>query len=171
MPGPGPTVAPPGKAYWVVAVLAAVCLGVFGGLGVVTFGYGEGHAYLGNNPATCANCHVMQESYDSWLKSSHHAVAVCNDCHTPHDFVGKYLTKADNGFFHSLAFTTGSFKDPIQIKPRNSRIVQDNCVGCHEELVNHLLPAEPGGETASCVHCHAGVGHAQSVAPRRHEGY
>jgi cytochrome c nitrite reductase small subunit len=157
---------------WVLPILVAAAFGVCGGLGVFTFGYGEGHAYLGNNPQSCANCHVMQESYDSWLKSSHHAVAVCNDCHTPHhSVVAKYLTKADNGFFHSLAFTTGGFKDPIQIKRRNSRIVQAACLDCHQELVNHMLPAREGGDMLSCVHCHASVGHAQSIAPRRYEGY
>lgn len=115
-------------------------LGVFGGLGIFTFGYGGGHAYLGNNPASCANCHVMQSSYDTWMKSSHHAVATCNDCHLSHDPVMKWVNKADNGFFHSLAFTTGDFADPIQIKPRNSRITQDACLYCHQELVNHMLP-------------------------------
>lgn len=156
----------------VLAIGVACMFGVFGGLGVFTFGYGEGHVYLGNNPASCANCHVMQSSYDSWQKSSHHAVAVCNDCHTPHDsLLGKYLVKADNGFFHSLAFTTGDFKDPIQIKPRNAAVVQQACLDCHKELVNHMLPAEEGGGMLSCVHCHQGVGHAQSVAPRRQSGY
>jgi cytochrome c nitrite reductase small subunit len=155
-----------------LTVAVAVMFGVFGGLGFFTFGYGQGYAYLGNDPAACANCHVMQEYYDSWLKSSHHNVAVCNDCHTPHDsFLAKYLTKADNGFFHSLAFTTGEFKDPIQIKPRNSRVVQHACLDCHKNLVNHLLPVEEGGDMLSCVHCHANVGHAQTVAPRRFEGY
>ncbi len=159
-------------AGWLLPVLAAAAFGVFGGLGVFTFGYGEGYAYLGNDPKACANCHVMQDSYDSWLKSSHHAVAVCNDCHTPHDnFAAKYLTKADNGFFHSLAFTTGRFKDPIQIKQRNSRVVQAACLYCHQDLVNHMLPVEEGGDMLSCVHCHASVGHSQSIAPRRYEGY
>ncbi|CAE7468294.1 nrfA [Symbiodinium microadriaticum] len=139
-----------------LTVAVAAMFGVFGGLGFFTFGYGEGYAYLGNDPASCANCHVMQEFYDSWLKSSHHNVAVCNDCHTPHDsIVAKYLTKADNGFFHSLAFTTGDFKDPIQIKARNSRVVQHACLDCHKNLVNHLLPTEDGGDMISCVHCHA----------------
>lgn len=155
-----------------LAIVVAAMFGVFGGLGVFTFGYGKGYVYLGNNPANCANCHVMQEYYDSWLKSSHHAVAVCNDCHTPrHDHLGKLLTEADNGFFHSWAFTTGQFKTPIQIKERNSRIVQHACVDCHKDLVNHLLPARDGGEMVSCVHCHASVGHAQTLAPRRYEGY
>ena len=157
---------------WLPPVLVASALGVFGGLTVFTFGYGEGYAYLGNAPESCANCHVMQEAFDSWQKSSHHAVAVCNDCHTPHhNLLAKYITKADNGFFHSLAFTTGNFKDPIQIKERNSRIVQAACVDCHQQLVHPMLPAESGGDMLACVHCHAGVGHAHSIAPRRYPGY
>lgn len=160
------------KRNRVLAIILAVTFGVFGGLGVFTFGYGGGHAYLGNNPATCANCHVMQSNYDSWVKSSHHAVATCNDCHLSHDPIMKWVNKADNGFFHSLAFTTDNFADPIQIKPRNSRITQAACLYCHKDLVNHMLPAPESVGTSSskplsCVHCHMGVGHAQSIAPRR----
>lgn len=151
----------------ILPVALAGMFGALGGLGFFTFGYGQGAAYLGNDPVSCANCHVMESYYDSWQKSSHHAVAVCNDCHTPHNFVGKYASKADNGFFHSLAFTTGEFKDPIQIKPRNARIVQHACIDCHRGLVDHLLPVEEGGDMLSCVHCHASAGHAETIAPRR----
>lgn len=154
------TATAPTSRRWIGPLAVAIAFGVLGGLGVFTFGYGGGASYLGNNPATCANCHVMQEHYDTWLASSHHAVATCNDCHLPHDAIGKWVTKADNGFFHSLAFTTGDFKDPIQIKPRNKRVAQGACLYCHKELVNHLLPAEQGGDMVSCVHCHQSVGHA-----------
>ena len=41
-------------------------------------------------------------------RASHHAVATCNDCHTPHNLVGKYVVKARNGFWHSFYFTTGT---------------------------------------------------------------
>jgi cytochrome c nitrite reductase small subunit len=109
----------------------------------------------------------MQSQYDAWLKSSHHAVATCNDCHLPHDFFGKWRVKADNGFFHSLAFTTGAFKDPIQIKPRDARVVQQACIYCHKDLVNHMLPDRPGGDMLSCVSCHPSVGHAQSITAQR----
>lgn len=140
---------------------AALALGVLAGLGAFTFGYGEGTAYLMNDPAACANCHVMQDHYDAWQASSHHDVATCNDCHLPHDFVGKWVVKADNGFFHSLAFTTGNFHEPIQIKPRNARVAQNACLHCHKDFVHSLLPAERGGDMLSCVHCHSDVGHAQ----------
>lgn len=141
-------------------LLIAIAFGILGGLGVFTFGYGDGTAYLFNDPAACANCHVMQGHFDTWVKSSHKDVATCNDCHLPHHPIGKWITKGDNGFFHSLAFTTNSFHEPIQIKPRNRRVTQDACLYCHKEFVNHLLPAEEGGDMLNCIHCHQDVGHA-----------
>lgn len=150
----------PLRAITAFSLICAGAVGVLGGLGAFTFGYGDGAAYLTNNPASCANCHVMQEHYDAWVKSSHHGVATCNDCHLPHDFAGKWITKGDNGFFHSLAFTTGDFHEPIQIKERNRRVTQNACLYCHADYVNHMLPVEPGGEMQLCVHCHGDVGHA-----------
>lgn len=148
------------KRKWVVIVAGAM-VGILGGLGSFTFGYGDGAAYLQNNPASCANCHVMQSHYDAWLASSHAKVATCNDCHLPHDFAGKWITKADNGFFHSLAFTTNDFHEPIQIKERNRRVTQGACLHCHGDLVDALKPATHGGDMLNCVQCHAAVGHAQ----------
>lgn len=138
----------------------AIVLGVLTGMGVFTFGYGKGAAYLSSNPAACANCHIMQSHYDSWQNSAHRHVAVCNDCHLPHNFVGKWITKSDNGFFHSLAFTTGGFHEPIQIKPRNRRVTQSACLHCHGELVDHMRPIEAGGDMLGCIQCHNDVGHA-----------
>ena len=34
-----------------LTIAVAVMFGVFGGLGFFTFGYGQGYAYLGNDPA------------------------------------------------------------------------------------------------------------------------
>src|SRR5688572_13532130 len=119
---------------YVVCVLIGICLGLAG----YTFWYGQGGAYLSNDPAACANCHIMREHYDGWQKSSHHSVATCNDCHTPHDFTGKYASKAENGFWHSKGFTLQDFHEPIRIKPRNSRVLQQNCSECHKELVQEL---------------------------------
>lgn len=143
-----------------LSIALAVLLGGLSGLGALTFGYGQGLRYLSSDPAACTNCHVMQGHFDSWQKSSHRHVAVCNDCHLPHDFAGKWLTKLDNGFFHSLAFTLENFHEPIQIKPRNRRVTQRACLHCHADLVHSMLPAKPGGEMLLCIHCHEDVGHA-----------
>jgi len=145
----------------VLPVACAIMLGVLGGVGVFTFGYGKGISYLGNDPQACANCHVMEGHYDSWINSSHQHVAVCNDCHLPHNLVGKWTTKADNGFFHSLAFTLENFHEPIQIKPRNQRVTQNACVHCHADLVQQMSLVGRNEEMLMCVHCHADAGHAQ----------
>lgn len=149
------------------ALVTAALLGVLAGLGTFTFVYAEGHSYLSNDPTACTNCHVMQQYYDTWQKSGHHHVAVCNDCHLPHDnVIAKFWTKADNGFFHSLAFTLDNFHEPIQIKPRNRVVTQHNCIACHESVVHHMLPVETGGDMINCIHCHAGVGHSEKSRAR-----
>lgn len=88
----------PAKLFGKGSLAFATYLGLFAGVGVFTFGYGKGASYLSNNPQTCVNCHVMQDHFDAWQQSSHHHFAVCNDCHLPHDSIGKWITKADNGF-------------------------------------------------------------------------
>ena len=136
------------------------------GLGAYTFGYARGASYLTNDPAACANCHVMTEHFDAWSKSSHRAVAVCNDCHAPHDIVGKYATKARNGFWHSFYFTTGRYPDPLRITPSNHEVTEGACRYCHAAVVEQIDPASSvhrphaGGDgRTSCIRCHAYVGH------------
>jgi cytochrome c nitrite reductase small subunit len=136
-----------------------VPLGLVIGLGTYTFVYAKGASYLTNDPAACANCHVMREQYDGWLKSSHHTVAVCNDCHTPPGTMGKYTTKARNGFWHSFYFTLGGFHEPIRISDRNRDVTERACRKCHTEMVDALEPPHAGDERFSCITCHASVGH------------
>lgn len=146
------------RRVWLPLALAVV-LGACAGVGAFTFGYAKGFSYFSADPQACANCHIMQDYYDTWQKSSHHHVAVCIDCHLPHDPIGKYAAKADNGFFHSMAFTLNNFHEPIRIKARNRRIAQHNCIDCHRAIVHEMLPESPQGEMQLCIHCHAGVGH------------
>lgn len=139
-----------------VAVLAAVFAGVSG----FTFGYAEGLSYFSTDPRACANCHIMNQQYDSWQKASHHTVATCADCHLPHDFVAKYIAKAENGYHHSKGFTLQDFHEPIMIKEKNSRILQDSCLHCHADFVHELVTASRfDDEGPGCVRCHGAVGH------------
>jgi cytochrome c nitrite reductase small subunit len=143
----------------VVLIVAAIVLGLAGGLGGYTFLYAEGASYLTNDPEACTNCHVMNEQYAGWTKSSHRSVATCNDCHAPHDVAGKLATKARNGFRHSLAFTSGRFPEPIQITPHNLEITEHACRSCHEDMVESMDGPHGTGEPVSCVRCHRSVGH------------
>ena len=138
-------------------VLAASVIGMTAAVGGYTFIYARGYSYLTNDPAACANCHVMENHYSAWLKSSHRAVAVCNDCHTPPGLVPKYITKAKNGFHHSVAFTTQRFHEPIRANERNRRIARESCAHCHASIVDSLHAG--GAEPAACVRCHDAVGH------------
>ncbi|HEX2219125.1 MAG TPA: cytochrome c nitrite reductase small subunit [Gemmatimonadales bacterium] len=167
-------------------VAAAVAVGAALGIGAFTFVYAKGASYLSTDPAVCANCHIMGEHFDAWQRSSHRIAAGCADCHMPHDLFRKYVAKASNGFWHSLAFTTGEFPDPLQIKPHNRTITEDACRYCHAEMVAAIDP--PGSDDPveilsgvggtpvanrpqihdgtvasedreSCIRCHTYVGH------------
>ena len=153
-----------------LAIVTALLIGAAVGVGAFTFGYAKGYSYLTNDPGACANCHIMDEHYGAWLKSSHHTVATCNDCHTPHDFVGKWTVKAKNGFWHSFYFTTGTFHEPIQITPYSRRIAESACRDCHQAISSSLVHGElvpeftaAGAlepvEAISCTRCHTAVGH------------
>ncbi len=138
----------------------AVLLGILAGTGAYTFRYAEGFSYFSADPRVCVNCHIMTPQYDAWQKSSHHAAATCVDCHLPHDVVGKYLAKAENGYHHSKAFTLQDFDEPIIIKEKNQRILQHNCVACHEDMVQEMFRRDiTDPDAVACIHCHADVGH------------
>jgi cytochrome c nitrite reductase small subunit len=138
----------------------SMVVGLFGGVAGYTFYYAKGAAYLSNDPRACVNCHIMREQYDSWQKSSHHNHATCNDCHVPHDLLGKYLTKAENGYHHSKGFTFQDFHEPIRIKPGNAAVLNRNCLYCHGDYVREITAHRTANdEELYCVRCHAGVGH------------
>jgi cytochrome c nitrite reductase small subunit len=144
--------------YFAVSIL----LGATAGVGTFTFGYAQGGAYFTNDPAACANCHVMREHLDAWVKSPHGRISGCNECHSPHDLLGKYFCKGRNGLFHSWAFTTGRFPDEIQMHDYNRGVVEANCRRCHTDITHQIdpLPTASGQtQPMSCLHCHATVGH------------
>ena len=143
----------------VTLVALAVTVGLAAGIGAYTFVYARGASYLTNDPAACANCHIMREQYDGWIASSHRAVAACNDCHTPHALLPKYATKALNGFWHSFAFTTGRFHEPIRINARNRAITESACRSCHADIVHAIDAVPKSGGALPCIQCHRSVGH------------
>ena len=161
---------------WIAAALAS---GIAAGIGIFTFGYAKGASYLTNDPAACAACNIMSEHFSAWQNGSLKN-ATCNDCHTPHNLVGKYVVKAQNGFWHSFYFTTGRYPDPLRITERNRRVTEDACRYCHQPVVEAIEPAVAsssdgsrevvhagliaggsahGDREISCIRCHKYVGH------------
>ncbi|MCG3141867.1 MAG: hypothetical protein HDKAJFGB_03201 [Anaerolineae bacterium] len=144
-----------------VALVIAFFAGAILFLSGFTFVYAQGYSYLVDDPAACANCHIMRDQYDGWNRSPHHAVATCNDCHTPHDsIIAKYAVKGLNGFNHSKAFTLGDFVEPIRITELNREVTQGACLACHGDMVSEILHADANKPT-DCLTCHAGVGHGK----------
>ena len=128
-------------------------------------------AYLGDNPTTCNNCHVMDAAYEGWYHGSHSSWAVCNDCHTPHAFIPKYLVKAENGYHHVSAFTLGNI--PVSIRARESSrdVIQENCIRCHTSTVEDIMEG-PHTFDRNCFECHRSVAHGErgiSILPYQHQ--
>lgn len=116
----------------------------------------------------------MQEQYNNWQHSSHHTVAVCADCHMPQSFFAKYYTKAENGFLHSKAFTLQNYHEPIEMRQKSSKILNNACIGCHSDLVDAISGQSSSAhgfiadwanrsnkpeDINSCTRCHSNVGH------------
>lgn len=144
-------------------LLISILIGVLTGAGGYTFYYAEGASYFSNDPRACVNCHIMRDQYESWGKASHHGFAVCNDCHVPHNFFGKWLTKALNGYRHSEGFTFQNFQEPIRIRKGSSGVLNANCLYCHRDFVREITAHRViKDEELYCVRCHDGVGHGPS---------
>jgi cytochrome c nitrite reductase small subunit len=130
-------------------------------------------AYLGNNPTTCNNCHVMDAVYESWFHAGHKPWAECNDCHTPHAFLPKYLVKAQSGYHHVTAFIFGPIPDAIRAKTSSRRVIQENCIRCHSETVSMIGEASATNETTErfCFECHRAIAHGErgiTMLPYQH---
>ena len=149
-----------------IIVVLSLLAGLLAGLCCYTFIYAKGYSYLTNNPAACTNCHVMQAEYDAWVKSSHRAAATCNDCHTPHNLIGKYAVKANNGFWHSFYFTTGKYPDNIEITRFDHTVTENACRRCHENITAAIdgNVVHGNAEGLECTRCHSSVGHSEAAS-------
>ena len=144
---------------WFLPLLGGL-VGILVGIMVFTFGYANGLAYFGHEAETCKQCHSMNEQYDAWTKGSHSNVATCQDCHNPNeDFVAYLIAEADNGFWHSLKFTTGNYPENIKIRQFNVDIVQENCLRCHSAITSDIAMTRTHNTQIDCLQCHSSVGH------------
>lgn len=152
-------------------ILGIVALLVVVGVGMYVSDF---TAYLGNNPTTCNNCHVMDAVYEGWYHGGHRNWANCNDCHTPHALIPKYLTKAQSGYHHVTAFVLGDIPHAIRAKDESREVVQENCVRCHGETIANLDWGQMYTADDSqryCFDCHRSQAHGErgiSILPYQH---
>jgi len=128
-------------------------------------------SYLSKDPKACINCHVMNTQYATWQHSSHAREATCVECHLPTDnIVNKYLSKARDGWNHSIAFTLRTYDPAIKISEDGARRVQENCISCHKSIVSEISSnadkyhnfSDPNVENGrKCWSCHKDVPHGK----------
>jgi cytochrome c nitrite reductase small subunit len=135
----------------IVALIAVIGVGM-----VVT----DFTAYMGSDPRTCNNCHVMDTEYEGWHGAGHRSWAVCSDCHTPHALIPKYLYKAWSGMHDVVAFSTGNIPTAIRAKDSTKKIVQENCVRCHSATVESIMAGSQEYDRY-CFDCHRSVAHGE----------
>jgi cytochrome c nitrite reductase small subunit len=151
---------------WRTPVIVAA--GVFSGFGALAFHISNASSYLTDDPKACVNCHVMAPQYATWQHSSHARVAVCNDCHVPHENVLlKYAFKAMDGTRHAFMFTFHLEPEVIRMHAPGQWTVQNNCLRCHEGLTGHTQNLAVGwqevqvGTGKLCWDCHRETPHGR----------
>jgi cytochrome c nitrite reductase small subunit len=151
---------------WIVAV--SFISGVFIGIALLVIYISNAPSYLSDKPEACINCHIMTPQYITWRNSSHARVAKCNDCHVPQDnFVRKFYFKANDGLRHATIFTFRLEPQVIQIKEAGKKVVQENCIRCHQDLIERtdLIKVSfskfPHNKEKLCWDCHREVPHGR----------
>ena len=134
-----------------------VCLAALGIFAWVT----NAPSYLGHHASTCNNCHVMDAQYENWYHAAHERVAVCTDCHLPHqNIVSYYIYKGYSGMKDVLSFTFKTYPDAIRATQQTNQIVQANCIRCHANTVDSIIAsAQPFDRY--CWDCHRSVAHGE----------
>jgi cytochrome c nitrite reductase small subunit len=153
------------KLPFIVGLIALITVS---GVGMYTTNF---LTYLGDNPTTCNNCHVMDGAYEGWYHSSHKNWTTCSECHTPHPLIPKYLVKAESGYRHVSAFTLGHMPAAIRAKESSLEIINENCIRCHESTVENIMSGEMAFDRY-CFECHRSVAHGErgiSILPYQHQ--
>jgi cytochrome c nitrite reductase small subunit len=118
-------------------------------------------SYLGHEPSTCNNCHVMDAQYEGWFHAAHGYFTACTDCHLPHQNIASYyLYKGYSGMRDVYSFTLKTYPAAIHATQQTDEIVQANCIRCHTDTVESIL-AGPQPFDRHCWDCHRSVAHGE----------
>jgi cytochrome c nitrite reductase small subunit len=105
----------------------------------------------------CINCHTMEAEYEAWTHSGAHRRKMCVDCHLANDnkFV-YYLWKSIDGLKDMVVFYSGRVPDRITVSSHGEKVLQANCIRCHETTVMRI------DTKRKCWDCHRRVTHMQT---------
>lgn len=112
-----------------------------------------------DSPAFCGSCHVMEAQYEAWAHTGAHRRKQCVDCHLPNDNSGvHYLWKGIDGLKDVALFYSGMVPERIKITEHGARVLQANCIRCHEQTVMRI------NLERNCWECHRRLMHTRSGA-------
>lgn len=154
------------KKVSTIIIVVVFAVGFIVGNGVYSLYNADALSYLSQDSSQCNNCHVMNEVYADYTKSSHKNVG-CADCHLPHSFARKWVAKAQTGLGHAYHFTFDKHLPPNFTANENARAwVQENCIRCHGDYVQNVIDptinSKHSQEALDCTSCHKDVGHLRS---------
>jgi cytochrome c nitrite reductase small subunit len=110
-------------------------------------------------PTFCAGCHVMEAEYDAWAHTGAHRRKECVDCHLPNGNAGiHYVWKAIDGLKDIAFFYSGAVPEHIELTAHGEKVLQANCVRCHEQTVMNI------NQERKCWECHRRIMHTRSGA-------
>jgi cytochrome c nitrite reductase small subunit len=118
------------------------------------FTLGSSSPPAGSGSDYCISCHAMESQYEAWSHSGSHRRKMCVDCHLPNENkVVHYLWKSIDGLKDVLIFHSGKVPEPIKISSHGEKVLQANCIRCHETTVM-LMDRE-----RKCWNCHRRISH------------
>jgi cytochrome c nitrite reductase small subunit len=138
-----------------IIMLAAVllCAGAAAGAYIV-FMPGGLYEYS-ESPEFCAKCHLHDGHYKDFNHAAAHRGKKCVDCHLPNDNKIEHLFwKSVDGNKDLALFFAGNFSDTPRLSAHGKKVVQNNCIRCHSEVVFKLDMAG-----RDCVSCHRSIRH------------
>jgi cytochrome c nitrite reductase small subunit len=110
-------------------------------------------------PSFCVKCHVMEAEYEAWAHAGAHRRKACIDCHLPNDNAAiHYVWKSIDGLKDVALFYSGQVPERITITEHGKKVLQQNCIRCHEQTVAGI------DQQRNCWECHRRVMHTRSGA-------
>jgi cytochrome c nitrite reductase small subunit len=135
-----------------IGILLLGLVGSAGGL-FVSFGPPDLMAKT-ESPLFCASCHTMESNFGAWFRVGAHRTVRCVDCHLPHqNRAVYYFWKSVDGLWDAAVYYSGTAPEKIDISARHERVVQANCIRCHETRVANI------NQERHCWDCHRWLQH------------
>jgi cytochrome c nitrite reductase small subunit len=111
------------------------------------------------SPVFCGGCHVMEAEFEAWSHAGAHRRKKCVDCHLPNQNKAvHYIWKSIDGMKDVGFFYSGLAPDRIQITEHGRKVLQENCIRCHEATVAMI------DQDRQCWDCHRRIAHKRTGA-------